>query len=329
MESVFRQRMPIFQQLLDESKFILQQEIERENIKVHAIPSRIKDYESFIKKAKRMESNNPFVDIKDIVGLRVICLLRSDIERIGELIRSSFCVVSEDNKIDGQEVSSFGYQSVHFLAKMKSEYMGPRYDSIKDQIFEVQVRTVAMDAWAIVSHYLDYKTDHDVPKDMRKDFYALSGLFYVVDTHFELFYQAGEESKSDALERIEGNELLNEEVNIDTLRAYLANKIRDHELTEHDVEGYSDLIVELNASGYTLISELDSAIERGMEAFLAYELENPPGDFNKRKQNRGDKYSVIGLVRGLMSIVDDKYIESRIPKVNPDEYIKYRDLVKD
>jgi len=47
-----------------------------------------------------------------------------------------------------------------------------------------------MDAWATVSHYLDYKTDADVPLGLRKDFQALSGLFYLADTHFEMFYGA-------------------------------------------------------------------------------------------------------------------------------------------
>ena len=50
-------------------------------------------------------------------GLRVICLFLSDIPRVGEVIRKSFNVLSEDDKIEGVEISSFGYLSFHFIAE--------------------------------------------------------------------------------------------------------------------------------------------------------------------------------------------------------------------
>jgi putative GTP pyrophosphokinase len=65
-------------------------------------------------------------------------------------------------------------------------HSGPRYDPLKHLRFEVQVRTIVMDAGAAVSHHLDYKGGTSVPSELRKDFYALSGLFYVADQHFEV-----------------------------------------------------------------------------------------------------------------------------------------------
>ncbi len=60
---------------------------------------------------------------------------------------------------------------------MKRDYKGPRYDTIVGMPFEIQVRTILMDAWANVSHYLAYKSDIDVPINLQRDFYALGGLF--------------------------------------------------------------------------------------------------------------------------------------------------------
>lgn len=37
--------------------------------------------------------------------------------------------------------------------------------------FEIQVRTLCMHAWAVVSHYLDYKGDWDVPADLKLSLY--------------------------------------------------------------------------------------------------------------------------------------------------------------
>jgi len=42
----------------------------------------------------------------------VVCLYLSDVERIATVVRNTF--QPEDNKIEGAEVSSFGYMSVHF-----------------------------------------------------------------------------------------------------------------------------------------------------------------------------------------------------------------------
>ena len=98
--------------------------------------SRVKETESFIGKVKRKESKKPFEEIQDVVGLRIVCLFLSDITDIGETIRNSFSV-SEDNKIEGHEVSSFGYLSLHFVATMKEECSGPRYDRIVGIPFEI------------------------------------------------------------------------------------------------------------------------------------------------------------------------------------------------
>ena len=136
---------------------------------------------------------NPLEEINEIVGIRIICLFLSDIAKITEIIRSQFVFRSEDNKIDGKDLSSFGYMYVHFIVSMP-EYTGPRYESLHSRAFEIQVRTLAMDAWSTISHYLDYKTEADIPKELRRDFYALSGLFYVADTHFQMFFKAREQA---------------------------------------------------------------------------------------------------------------------------------------
>jgi hypothetical protein len=88
--------------------------------------------------------------------------------------------------------------SHHFICELGASLAGPRYDDIKNIAFEVQVRTILMDAWANISHYLAYKGEASVPDDLQRDFHALSGLFYVADRHFELFYHESQESKSRA-----------------------------------------------------------------------------------------------------------------------------------
>jgi ppGpp synthetase/RelA/SpoT-type nucleotidyltranferase len=113
--------------------YALKAALEQAAIKYHSLPSRVKSPESFLEKVKRRETReseevqrgewDPLKEIQDIVGLRVVCLYLSDVERIATVVRNTFQVLSEDNKIEGTEVSSFGYMSVHFVAVMKAEYI--------------------------------------------------------------------------------------------------------------------------------------------------------------------------------------------------------------
>jgi len=138
----FQHQQPNYSALEGEAAFILQRALQQKKIKTHSIPTRVKDLGSFLDKVKRKESKEPFKDIHDIVGLRVICLFLSDIPRVGDVVRESFSVLSEDDKIEGAAVGSFGYMSFHFNARMKDEYKGPRYDAIAGMPFEIQVRTI-------------------------------------------------------------------------------------------------------------------------------------------------------------------------------------------
>jgi len=316
----------VYLQLKDEARFILERAIEVTEIKLHSITDRVKTVDSFIDKVQRKQSKKPFDEIRDIVGLRVICLFLSDIERIGEMIRSSFKVLEEDNKVEGSEVSSFGYMSVHFIATMRPEHSGPRYDSIANLPFEIQVRTIAMDAWANVSHYLDYKTDKDVPSDLRRDFYALSGLFYVADRHFEMFFlsrQASQEKMTELFEKATPEIQAEQEINLDSLTAYMNVKMPDRKHSPpRDV---SELVDELQEAGYKSIGEVDRLLDSTLEAFKVYE---------KDHGRKPKYYSDIGVVRVSACIADDNFLGvysggSRVAlELHRERYRKYRDLLK-
>jgi ppGpp synthetase/RelA/SpoT-type nucleotidyltranferase len=111
-------------------------------------------------------------------------LFLEDIDKIGDLIIKKFDVFDVENKIDEAGFDVFGYMASHFKAKLKDN---AAFTSIaKEYSFEVQIRTISQDAWASISHYLFYKKESFLPDNLRRDFYALSGLFYISDTHFSL-----------------------------------------------------------------------------------------------------------------------------------------------
>lgn len=309
----------LYRKLEEEAYHILDEEIEEQEIKIHSILSRVKDADSFLQKVERKQYKDPFNEITDFVGLRVVCLFLSDIKRIEQVIKNNFEVLEEVNKIFDNHLE-FGYMSYHYIVKLKEEYSGYRYDKIKGIPFEIQVRTISMDAWANISHYLDYKTESDVPAELRKDFNAISGLFYVADTHFELFFKESQQNKKDIANKI--TQLLeekstdnDEEINLDSLKIYLSQKLPER--YDSPDASFSELVNELILTGYTTIGQLDDVVERGIDAAIAYEKDHKPGS--------GGLYHKVGIVRMILAIIDDNYRSKYYPN---DAHTQYTHLLK-
>jgi len=153
-------------------------------IKIHSISYRIKELSSLLDKARRKHIEKPFEQIHDIVGFRIVCLFLSDLDDIKKIIFKEFDVFESDDKLNNMEINIFGYMSLHLKVKLKLSFESHFGDEIKQIPFEIQVRTIAQDAWASISHYLDYKKESVISDQLKRDFHALSGLFYVADTHF-------------------------------------------------------------------------------------------------------------------------------------------------
>lgn len=187
LRNEYDSKIGLFNQLIETAKFIISQEIQQ--IKIHSFNHRIKGFDSFVEKIRRKGVKEPFKEIMDVVGLRIVCLFHSDVKNIGMIVKKNFKIIEEDDKINSVDINIFGYMSLHYKAKLKDVSSVSYYDDIKDMPFEIQLRTIAQDAWASISHYLDYKSESAIPSHLKRDFHALSGLFYVADTHFETLLQ--------------------------------------------------------------------------------------------------------------------------------------------
>jgi len=182
----YEDNLPIYEKLVEVVEYELKKSINKKHIKIHAISYRIKEPNSLLDKIRRKKLLQPFDQVHDIVGFRVVCLFLTDLEEINKIVHNIFDVFDEDDKINNSEINIFGYMSLHLKCRLKSSNHN---NMISNTPFEVQVRTIAQDAWASISHYLDYKKESLIPEQFKRDFYALSGLFYVADTHFSILQQ--------------------------------------------------------------------------------------------------------------------------------------------
>ena len=301
----FKTAQPFYERLRDEIEFILNKQLGDAKIPIHAIEKRIKAFDSLIKKAEREELTDPLNQLNDILGFRIICLFLSDIDRIFGLLRKNFKILEVDDKRFTKGETVFGYLSFHVIANLPSSHKGPRYDGLKSLRFEIQVRTISMHAWAIISHYLDYKTPHAVPSELKRDFNALSGLFYVADQHFEMFFKSTKISRKKANAAVEQQKPHQEtEINFDTLSAFLKKEFPDRE--HSDAQGISVLIEEMNKAGIKTINALDKKLKIGAAAFAAYEQKHPPIE---PKKGQMQQFMDIGVIRITLRLIDKPFRE--------------------
>ena len=298
----YGQLVPRLEKLNQEAIYILERQVKSSGIPIHLINGRIKTYDSLMAKAERQDMKNPLEDIKDICGIRTICLFLSDLAQLGNIIENAFEVLQKDDKLNSKAEDQFGYLSIHYICRLPHSCHGPRYDDIKGYCFEVQLRTIAMHAWDTISHYLDYKSPQSIPSELRKDFNALSGLFYVADSHFELFFRSSRALSERTEKRIErGSDLGKEEINGATLNAFLLQKYPDRK--HGDLAGISDLVEEIVKAGYNSLGEVNLDLDKAAKAFQYYEKLHPPGGV--------PKYNDVGVVRQSLSIVNDSYLAQR------------------
>ena len=163
---------------VDEKMNMLQYKWKRKNnIDIHSYSSRVKERESFLTKMKKGNDVNP-ENLKDLLGCRIICFSMIDVDAIVELLKSEFTTLFIKNKSQELGELGLGYQSFHLEASLKPEDMEPKYENM---MFEIQVRTVFQDAWAVISHKTDYKHYGYMPEKIRRDLFLFSGTLELLD----------------------------------------------------------------------------------------------------------------------------------------------------
>ena len=259
-EEFYRRNEAFYHRLLAEVNFVIDQALKSMDIRIHSHGGRVKELSHALEKIQRKGYLKPTTELEDIVGYRVVCLFASDLDRISDIVKSNFVVIEEESRISGvPDPASFGYMSDHYICKLGSGYSGARYDSLGDIRFEVQCTTILMDAWANVSHYLDYKGNASIPEHLRRDFYALSGLFYVADKHFELFFGTAADSANRVLSKAASGELDDDSVNAETVQALLQQLYPARR--KSNLSAVSEFVEEIVPAGYTSIKELETKLQ--------------------------------------------------------------------
>jgi len=183
----FLSRHELHERLRVQGLLVLEQALADLGDRVYKTSGRVKSPYSFVTKAERRGMKRPLAEMTDIVGLRVVCLFRGDLDIASRAIRDAFIILSaEDKAATRREDSVFEYEDIQFVVRLPNWRM---FDPELTRFhFEIQLRTLAMDTWATISHLVAYK-DSPLPRDLGHEFYATNAMLWLADRTFDAVHR--------------------------------------------------------------------------------------------------------------------------------------------
>ncbi len=297
--------------------------LKENNVSCLSVSYRVKASDSFMGKIERKSYQNPFDEIEDICGVRVICYYQSDVEKIRDVVKKEFDVIENDNKIDNLEFDQFGYRSMHFILKIKQEWLNtPNYRGLEDFKVELQIRTVLMHAWAEIEHKLAYKSESQIPKNFRRKLSRISAKLEESDEQFEELKNQIAQTQANLIESAKKSQTFSnvEEFNLDTLQAFLdftfpgrskeisITRSLFDEMKRRNVD-LKDLIIGYEKSKHLLRNIEDDLIELIFKDVLS----------------KGDElWAQVGAARMVLDLTSKEYIKRDGDYVGSEIIKKYR-----
>lgn len=167
---------------------LVQDELASASSRLHAITARPKDRQAALEKVVRKRYGRPQVQMTDIIGVRVVVFYPGDVNSVVTILRSSLDIhpnpkLSPDKRLE-LDVSTFGYRSVHIVARAKPSHL-TRYRILRDRWFEIQVRSILEDSWAEFDHDVLYKARGAQDPKLIRRFSSLAAVLESVDQSFE------------------------------------------------------------------------------------------------------------------------------------------------
>lgn len=201
---LYKSKRPVYGKLSTCVKNILHHAIPPQ-VSIHSIEPRAKTVDSFRKKCLKLNDEgddykylNPLSEVTDLAGVRVIAFFPKALPDICSAIECNFTV--KEKKDIGEErfdQGKIGYKSIHYLIELPSNRTElAEYQELKGYTAEIQVRTILQHAWAEMEHDIQYKSNVQIPRSIRKRFAALAGMLEIADREFQAIQDEDEKIRS-------------------------------------------------------------------------------------------------------------------------------------
>lgn len=155
---------------------------------IENICGRIKSPESIAAKLHKLNlditADNAKKHIRDIVGIRIICLFGKDIYYLIDMIKAmpDVKVLKEKDYISNPKPS--GYRSYHIIVEIPVYYSG----KTENLPVEIQIRTEAMNFWASLEHKARYKYKEHIPQHLSDELVVCADKIAELDNRMFLIH---------------------------------------------------------------------------------------------------------------------------------------------
>jgi len=250
---------------------LINDEVNKEDLSLVKIEKRVKTWESMLDKILRneidYEKEDIFNKITDIAGVRVICTLPNEINKIEAIIERSFDVQGKESKYKDLKNSEFGYFDIKYIVSLKNDH---EHKGLTYLFCEVQVTTAAMNLWADVSHLLLYKKEFNakLPDEVQREVSATSALLYMADKQFEKLFQIWEKYIEELAKeyKYNRNNFVNNKYSYETLfvllRCFFTNRKQANRNQIFDFYEKTKNIYQTIGELYVILDKTKIAIER-------------------------------------------------------------------
>ncbi len=145
---------------------------------ISQVTCRIKTPESCLNKMLRkkcsVETQTAQEQLNDIAGVRVVCSFLDDIYKLVEILKEDQEIEVVKTKDYVRKPKASGYQSLHVIVLV------PVGKEEKKKV-EIQIRTQAMNFWAVVEHHFVYKKGNYGKYEFQKDLKECAKAIYKID----------------------------------------------------------------------------------------------------------------------------------------------------
>lgn len=223
-------------------------------IQISMIKHRIKSEESILDKFQR-KNYESIEKLEDFCWIRIVCYYHADITRIEEILKKEFKIIDTiDKDQECLEKEIFWYRWTQFIAQIKEEWSKmPVFSWTKWYKFEIQVRTILIEAWAEIEHKLSYKSNYWVPKEIKREFSTISCFLEDIDEKFQILRTKTENYIKETTKKIQSGKLEGIEMNLVTLEILLSAKWFLKNIPEEFIKKSINSLYKLLTNKVTLI----------------------------------------------------------------------------
>lgn len=262
----YKENISVYEKLTKATEYLLSSIVERENIEcAFPISARTKNILSFLEKVDRKGYKDPFADMTDITGLRIVLYSEDDISFMKDIIHERFSV-DEKRSIDKKEYlgrNQFGYSGMNYVVSLRDDDpIVAEHAEFGERAFEIQLLTPCQLVWSEMQRKIEYKAEDLVSPMINRRLTMLCALFELAHLEFQYLLEKGIE------------ELLGLPITLRSLRIYidksknvksvfseaLKNGVVDKALPEEDVRSLDELYEMCQFASLSSIQEIDSIV---------------------------------------------------------------------